>query len=118
MLITAMTLGLEVFPNLGISYFFKDVLHLDPAALAFFNSIINFVWLLKPIYGFISDTFPICGSRRRGYFLLFSITSILGWLSMTFLVAEIAGAIIAKICINVSTSFCNVIGEGVMVESS
>jgi len=113
-----MTMGLEVFPNLAMSYFFRDVLKLDPAALAFFNSIINFVWLLKPIFGFISDSFPICGSRRRSYLMMFSIVTICGWFSMSLLVTEIIGVIIVKTLINVSSSFCNVIGEGIMVEAS
>jgi hypothetical protein len=37
---------------------------------------------------------------------------------MAFWVHEIIGAVVVKMLINVSTSFCNVIGEGVMVEAS
>jgi hypothetical protein len=101
-----------------MSYFFKDVLMLDPAELAFFNSIINFVWILKPVFGFICDSYPILGSHRKSYLFIFSITSILGWLLLGTCVNSITGAILVKTLINVSTSFCNVIGEAIMVEAS
>ena len=55
-----------------MQYFFKDVLDLDPVALAEFNSIVSFIWLFKPVFGFIVDSFPLFGSKRTSYLLLFS----------------------------------------------
>ena len=44
----------------------------DPVSLAEFNSITAFIWLFKPIFGFIVDSFPILGSKRTSYILIFS----------------------------------------------
>ena len=70
--IIAFSLGFSTFSTLSMQYFFKDVLKLDPVALAEFNTIVSFIWLFKPIYGFIVDSFPIFGSKRTSYLLLFS----------------------------------------------
>ena len=101
-----------------MQFFFKDVLLLNPAELQFYNSILNFIWILKPIFGFIVDSYSLCGSHRRSYLILFSVTGAIGWLVLGLFVKTLTGAMLAKTLINVSTSFCNVIGEGIMVETS
>ena len=40
------------------------------------------------------------------------------WLVLGLWVTTLAEAIIVKTLINISTSFCNVIAEGIMVEAS
>jgi len=36
-------------------------------------------WVLKPAWGFIADTFPILGSRRRSYLMLAGLVSAVGY---------------------------------------
>ena len=117
-LIIALCLGFSTFPNLSINYFFKDVLHLNPSELSLFNSIINFIWILKPVFGFICDSYPIFGSHRRSYLILFSFVSMAGWLLLGTWVSNLWQAILVKTMINISTNFCNIIGEAIMVETS
>jgi MFS-type transporter involved in bile tolerance (Atg22 family) len=118
MLIIALSLGFSSFPTLSINYFFKDVLKLDPTELSLFNSVINFVWILKPIFGFICDSYPLFGSRRRSYLILFSLVGALGWILLGTWVTNLWQAILVKTLINISINFCNVIGEAIMVENS
>ena len=49
---------------------------------------------------------------------MFSVTGAIGWIVMGLWVKDLASAMIVKTVINVSSSFCNVIGEGIMVEMS
>ena len=116
--IVAVTQGFISFPNLSIQYFFKDTLNLDPAALALFNSIINFVWILKPIFGFITDSCPCFGFRRRPYLFFFSLSCSASWVLLSFVVNSLPLAILVKILINISISFTNIVGEALMVEAS
>ena len=118
MLIIALSLGFSSFPTLSINYFFKDVLKLDPTELSLFNSVINFVWILKPIFGFICDSYPLFGSRRRSYLILFSLVGALAWILLGTWVSNLWQAILVKTLINISINFCNVIGEAIMVENS
>ena len=53
--------------GLAESYLLKDTLHLTPAAVTSLLSIAHVPWVVKPLYGFISDNFPIAGERRRPY---------------------------------------------------
>jgi MFS family permease len=43
---------------------------LSAGQLATFNWIITIPWFIKPVYGLLSDFFPIFGTRRRSYFML------------------------------------------------
>ena len=118
MIIIAISLGLQTFPNLAMSYFFKDTLHLDLAQMSFYNSILNFIWVLKPVFGFIADSYPICGSHKRAYLVLFSIVGSMSWILLALWVTTLGQAMLIKTVINICTSFCNVVGEGIMVASS
>lgn len=57
--------GILGLSRLAVSFYFKDELHMDPAELAIFSGFSTLPWLIKPIYGFVSDTFPLFGYRRR-----------------------------------------------------
>jgi MFS family permease len=50
--------------------------------------------------------------------ILFSITGALGWILLGTWVSNLWQAMLVKTLINVSISFCNVIGEAIMVETS
>lgn len=89
-LMIAVCLGFATFPNLSMSYFFKDDLNLNPADLSLFNSIINFVWVLKPIFGFICDSYPIFGSHRKSYLIIFSVVSMISWILLGLWVHTLA----------------------------
>src|SRR5215470_5255448 len=48
----------------------KETLGLTPAQVGTFGMIVLAPWVIKPIYGLISDGFPLFGRRRKSYFLL------------------------------------------------
>ena len=110
--------GLIVFPNLGIQYFFLIDLKLTPGQLSIFNGIINYVWVLKALFGFVVDSLYFYGYRRKPNLLLFSIICTIGWFVMGFYVDSLATAVITKLAINICLGFINTITEAVMVEMS
>jgi len=118
MVLVALSLGFAVFPNLAMSYYFKDTLNLNLAEMSFINSILNFIWVLKPVFGFIADSYPICGSHRKAYLVIFSMIGSMSWLLLGYWVVTLGQAMFIKTMINVSSSFCNVVGEGIMVTAS
>ncbi len=59
-------------PTLPITFLLKDDFGLNAAETASFFSITVIPWLIKPVYGLISDFLPLFGQRRRSYFLIFS----------------------------------------------
>ena len=56
--------------SLGISslartFFLKDELHLSPSQSAAILGASSLPWAIKPLYGFLSDTIPLLGYKRR-----------------------------------------------------
>ena len=118
LLLLAAFQGLVVFPNMGIQYFFLIDLKLTPGQLSIFNGIINYVWVLKALFGFIVDSFYFYGYRRKSNLLFFSILCSIGWFSMGFYVDSLVTAVITKLTINICLGFINTINEAIMVEMS
>jgi MFS family permease len=62
--------GMWYLPNLSITFLLKDRLGLGAGQTATFFLITTIPWLLKPVYGLISDFLPLFGRRRQSYFIL------------------------------------------------
>ncbi|CAI5961181.1 unnamed protein product [Closterium sp. NIES-64] len=56
--------------DLSLSYYWKDVQHLQPAAAQFYMSFVGIPWDVKPLYGMITDTFPILGGGAAAWWAL------------------------------------------------
>jgi hypothetical protein len=91
-------------------------LNLNPAELSFFNGIINYVWVLKPLFGFVADTSYIFGYWWKPSLIIFSFLVSFGWLFMAFCVTDLTTAVIGKVMINIFLGFINSVSEGIMVE--
>ncbi len=76
--------GLSSLPNLSINFLLKETLKLTATQLAYFGSISILGWAIKPLWGLISDLFPIRGSRRRNYLILTSLIASICWLILVF----------------------------------
>lgn len=70
---------------LPLSFLLKDRLHVAPLAMAVFMTVgVSPLWL-KPVTGWISDSFPIRGSYRRTYLVIGTTFAGLGWIALAFL---------------------------------
>lgn len=54
------------FSGIAIQYTMVDEYHFTPVEISFTAGIISAPWMIKPLYGFVIDRFPILG-YRRGY---------------------------------------------------
>ncbi len=61
--------GMWSLPNQTITIIFKDA-GFSAGQVATFFSIATVPWLIKPVYGLLSDFVPLFGRRRQSYFLL------------------------------------------------
>ena len=52
----------------------KDHYMLDPAMTSMYLSIVMLPWVFKILYGILSDTVPIFGSRKKGWMILLSLS--------------------------------------------
>lgn len=74
--------GVLGLSDLAVSFYLKDDLHLDPAETGVISGFSSLPWLVKPLYGFISDSFPLFGYRRRSYLVLSGLLGALSWFLM------------------------------------
>lgn len=105
--------------GLAENYLLKDGLRLSPAAVTSLLSLAHIPWVVKPAYGFISDSFPIRGERRRPYLV---VCALLGAASFWLLGAGGLAAItpasaLALITLSeLSVAFSDVVVDAVVVE--
>ncbi|CAL5209671.1 unnamed protein product [Lathyrus oleraceus] len=108
--------GVLGLARLAVSFYLKDGLHLDPAEAAVISGISAFPWLVKPLYGFISDSIPLFGYRRRSYLVL---SGLLGALSWSLMATSVDNKYSAAICIllgSLSVAFSDVVVDSMVVE--
>eukprot|EP00897_Mesotaenium_endlicherianum_P002811 jgi/Mesen1/2558/ME000162S01689 len=89
--------GILGLPRLAVTFFLKDELGLDPAEVAFLSGISAAPWLIKPLYGFISDGVPLFGYRRRSYLVLCGLLGAASWALLALTVHDKYAAVAATV---------------------
>ncbi|NJK63036.1 MAG: folate/biopterin family MFS transporter [Synechococcaceae cyanobacterium SM2_3_1] len=102
--------------RLATSFFFKDQLGLSPAEVAALTGITVLPWTIKPLYGWLSDTLPIAGYRRRSYLVLSGLLGCGAWLAMALWVESPLQATVAVLLASLSTAIGDVIVDSLVVE--
>ncbi|XP_042989160.1 probable folate-biopterin transporter 6 [Carya illinoinensis] len=51
-------------------YYWKDVQKVQPSVVQLFLGLYYIPWVIKPVWGLLTDLFPVGGYRRRPYFIL------------------------------------------------
>ena len=53
-----------------LNYYLKQAFGWTPVQVTAYLTILNLPWIIKPVYGIISDFLPLLGSRRKAYLVL------------------------------------------------
>ena len=110
--------GLGALPNLAINFLLKDRAALTPAQLAYFQAVIMIAWVIKPLWGIISDLCPIFGSRRKSYLILTSLLAAAVWLILAFLSAPaVLPLLLLLTVVYMAYAFQDVVTDGLMIET-
>jgi len=100
-----------------IGYLLKDVLHLTAGQSATFAAWMSAPFLIKPLFGWLTDAFPLFGRRRGPYLVLWSVATCAGWLALARLrVYAYLPTLFLLTAVNVGIAFCDVLCDAVMVE--
>jgi folate/biopterin transporter len=108
--------GILGISRLAVSFFLKDELSLSPAEVSALMGVAALPWVVKPLFGFISDGLPVFGYRRRPYLILAGLLGIAAWTSLATLVATPAMATLAIALTSLSVAFSDVIVDSLVVE--
>ncbi|GAA0149416.1 transporter [Lithospermum erythrorhizon] len=69
--------------RIGTQYYMKDEQKLQPSEAQFYTSFIAIPWIIKPLWGLLTDIVPIFGYRRRPYFILAGLVGMVSMLSVS-----------------------------------
>ena len=108
--------GILGLVRLAVSFFLKDELGLSPAQMAALMGLAALPWVVKPIFGLLSDSLPIFGYRRRPYLILSGILGCLSWLAFATIVNSPIAAAVALLVTSLSVAISDVIVDSLVVE--
>ena len=107
--------GILGLSRLAKEFFVKDELGLDPAAASLIFTVSSFPWLVKPLWGFVSDAVPLFGYRRKSYLALCGVLGTVGGVALATVVDDVPSAAVAFALGSLSTAFADVVIDGVVV---
>jgi len=73
--LTYFTQGVGSLASQPLYYYLRETLGISVATIMWLGSITSLPWLIKPLYGFLSDSFTLFGYRRKSYIILSAILS-------------------------------------------
>jgi len=103
-----------------LGFIYKEDFQFKPDQATSYAAFLRLPWSIKPLWGVLSDSYPLCGYKRKSYLLL---TSILGWLGLAVFgsntyMPPIALGLFCILCHYISQSFQSVIGQAIVVENA
>ena len=107
--------GISTVSQLAINYHFKNNCGLSPSSLTQILTLIQLPLIFKPLFGLISDIFPIKGYRRKYYILICGIINSLSWFAMCFDIYSVFYSIFWLLLGSASISFSSVLGQAILV---
>ena len=66
-----------------LNYYLKEVHGFSPLQVTAFLTVFNLPWIIKPVYGLVSDFLPLFGYRRKSYLIIANIAASAGYLWVT-----------------------------------
>jgi len=108
--------GVLGLARLAISFFLKDELSLSPAQVAALMGVAALPWVIKPVFGFLSDSVPLFGYRRRSYLVLSGLLGMGSWVALATVVHSAWAATAAIAVSSLSIAVSDVIVDSLVVE--
>ncbi|MDD1414169.1 folate/biopterin family MFS transporter [Dolichospermum sp. ST_con] len=108
--------GILTLSRLAVSFFLKDELLLSPVQMSAIIGIGSLPWMIKPLYGFISDSLPLFGYHRKPYLVLSGIIGCAAWVCLGTVVHTSSTATIMIVLASLSVAISDVIVDSIVVE--
>jgi folate/biopterin transporter len=108
--------GILGLARLAVSFFLKDELGMSPAEVSAMLGVVALPWMIKPLFGFMSDGLPIFGYRRRPYIVLSGLLGTSAWVALATIVHTPLAATGAIALSSLSLAVSDVIADSLVVE--
>ncbi|MBI4441561.1 MFS transporter [Candidatus Woesearchaeota archaeon] len=109
--------GILGLSGIGLLLFMKEELGLSIAQVSVYSGLLALPWVLKPVYGLLSDYFPLFGCRRKSYLVLAVVFSSAGWITTSW-VSTLVGFLAAQLLVDIGIASLDVVADGLAVQKS
>jgi predicted MFS family arabinose efflux permease len=95
-----------------MNYYLKEAQGFTPLQLTAFVTVFNLPWIIKPVYGLISDFLPLFGYRRKSYLIIVNVAAIAGYYWVTRLVAPsdlLVALLLTAYAMAISSTLCGAV---------
>lgn len=99
-----------------LAYYLKAGVGLSAADVADYLAILSLPWMIKPLYGLVSDYVPLLGYRRRTWLLVVNLVAAGGFLWLAG-ATDLGTLLVALFLTAFGTAAADVIIDALMVES-
>jgi MFS family permease len=99
-----------------LNYFLKQVYGWTPVQVTASLTVLNLPWIIKPVYGVLSDFVPLFGYRRKAYLVLANATAVIACLWVTAL-AEPRWLVLALLITAYAMAISSTLSGAVLVEN-
>ncbi len=100
----------------ALQKYVKETLQFSPSQAAALFAFLTIPWMLKPLYGFLSDFLPIFRSRRKSYFILTGFLAVISYSFLSWFDASRGTLFVFLFIAAVGFAFSDVLCDAVMVE--
>ena len=106
------------FPSVAMRYWMMDTVQVSPAQMAAIFGVVSTPWCLKPLFGFISDSKPIFGYRRKPYMIIAAYISSLMWIILPFCPHDEFVITLVMTLSSAGMCFADVMADSLLVEAA
>lgn len=106
----------ETFPLLAYTALLNDELHLSLSTITTFYAVTYMPFMWKPVFGWISDTFPILGYRRIPYIMATSLGSATANILLACFVTSAQGLFVVVFCRTICDGFLQLVVGAFLVD--
>jgi MFS family permease len=95
-----------------LNYYLKQTFGWTPVQVSAYLTILNLPWIIKPVYGIVSDFLPLFGSRRKAYLVIVNAaaTAAYFWVSQITAPGELVFALLlTAYAMAISSTLCGAI---------
>jgi MFS family permease len=95
-----------------LNYYLKTAQGWTPVQITAFVTLFNVPWIIKPVYGLVSDFLPLFGYRRKSYLLLANLAAVGGFFWVTQLTAPsdlFVALMITAYAMAISSTLCGAV---------
>jgi MFS family permease len=102
--------------NQPVRAYLRQVLGYNPQQIADFVFLVGLPWVIKPVYGLVSDFIPLFGYRRKSYLLLMNFVAAGAFMYMAAIVQP-SHVLFGLFMTGVGVAASDVIVDAIMVEA-